>query len=367
MMIQLVDLDKQYATIKNEILAKIEEVIASKAFIQGKYASEFGAVFASMHDCAYGIGCSNGTSAISLALEAAGIGDGDEVITTTHTFIATAEAICHVGATPVFVDIDPTTYTIDVTKLSACITGKTRAIVPVHLYGHPADMDGIMSMALKYDLKVIEDCAQAHCATLNGRSVGSFGDAGTFSFYPGKNLGAYGDAGAIVTNSAEMTEKTRLLLDHGRDIKYLHKIVGYNQRMDGLQAGILLVKLKYLKEWTRKRQEHAACYTDLLKGTAHLTLPTVRPNASHVYHLYVIQCNNRDKVMEHLKNKGIAASIHYPVPLHLQPAFQYLGHRKGDFPVTEHAAERVLSLPMYPELSQEEIRFICSEIKAVAR
>ena len=366
-MIPLVDLDKQYASIKSEISAKIEEVIASKAFIQGKYAGEFGDRFAAMHDCPFGIGCSNGTAAIALALEALGVGRGDEVITTTHTFIATAEAICHVGATPVFVDIDPVTYTIDATKIAERITARTKAIIPVHLYGHPADMDRIMKLARERNLKVIEDCAQAHCATLNGRPVGSFGDAGTFSFYPGKNLGAYGDAGAIVTKASETAERVRLLLDHGRDKKYVHKIVGYNQRMDGLQAGILLVKLQYLREWTRKRQEHAALYSASLKDCADIVLPSALHSVSHVYHLYVIQCGNRDQAIEHLKAKGIAASIHYPVPLHLQPAFGYLGYRKGDFPVTERIAERILSLPMYPELLPEEIRYICSEIKAVAR
>lgn len=362
-MIQLVDLDKQFASIKNEIMAKIEEVLVSKSFVQGKYATEFGAQFASVLGCQFGIGCSNGTSAISLALEAAGVKDGDEVITTTHTFIATAEAICHVGAKPVFVDIDPETYTIDVSKIAARITNRTRAIIPVHLYGHPADMDGVMAIAKKHGIKVIEDCAQAHLAMLNDCFVGSFGDAGTFSFYPGKNLGAYGDAGAIVTNSQDMATQTRLLLDHGRDTKYYHKIVGYNQRMDGLQAGILLVKLKHLKQWTASRQAHAARYDALLKDIPKIKLPNAKPNASHVYHLYVIQIDNRDKVMEHLKQSGIAASIHYPVPLHLQPAFGYLGYKIGDFPVAEEIAGRILSLPMYPELTDEDIQFICGEVK----
>lgn len=359
-MIPLVDLEAQYQQIKEEIDEAIRDVVCSRAFIQGRYVSAFETEFARLLHCNHAVGCSNGTSALFLALLAAGIKAGDEVITTPATFIATAEAICHVGAVPVFVDIDPRTYTIDPSLIESRITSRTRAILPVHLYGNPADMDSIMALARAHDLKVIEDCAQAHLATYNSKTVGTFGDAGAFSFYPGKNLGAYGDAGAAITNDPECAKTMRLLADHGRDSKYIHTIIGYNQRMDGLQGGILLVKLKYLQRWTEQRRSNAQRYSSLLHDVEELQLPFSSEFASHVYHLYVVQVPNRDSVLPYLQENGVAASIHYPVPLHLQPALKYLGHREGDFPVAEHAAKHIVSLPMYPELTPEQIEHICS-------
>lgn len=362
-MIPLVDLEAQYRLIKTEISAVIEEVLSSKAFIQGKYAAVFEKEFAPLQDCAQAIGCSNGTSAIFLALKALGVGEGDEVITTPNTFFATAEAICHVGAVPVFVDIDPDCYTIDPSLIEAKITPRTKALIPVHIHGNPCRMDLVMEIAARHGLKVVEDCAQAHLATFAGKAVGSFGDAGTFSFYPGKNLGAYGDAGAVTTNDAELAELIRLLVDHGRDSKYTHKIVGYNHRMDGLQAAILSVKLRYLRQWTAARRKNAELYRSLLQDVDGVKLPASHPLASHVFHLFVVQVPDRDGVLAYLNRHGVAAGIHYPVPLHLQPALGYLGYRQGDFPVAEHAAGHMLSLPMYPELSAEQIKTIASLLK----
>lgn len=367
-MIPLVDLEAQYRQIKEDIDAVIGDVVHSRAFIQGKYVTAFEADFARLQQCDHVIGCSNGTSALFLALMAAGIKAGDEVITTPATFIATAEAICHVGAVPVFVDIDPDTYTINPSLIESRITPKTRAILPVHLYGNPADMDSIMALARDHDLRVIEDCAQAHLATYNSRPVGTFGDAGAFSFYPGKNLGAFGDAGAVITGDPEHAKMIRLLADHGRDSKYIHSIIGYNLRMDGLQGAILLVKLKYLQRWTEQRRSNAHLYSSLLHDIEELQLPISRDGSGHVYHLYVVQVPNRDKVLSHLQENGVAASIHYPVPLHLQPALKYLGHREGDFPVAEHAARHIVSLPMYPELTSEQIEHVCSVLtKAIKK
>ncbi len=365
-MIPLVDLKAQYRTIKGEILGKIEEVIESSAFIQGEYVSEFESKFSKMFHSRFCMGCSNGTAAIFLALAALGIKEGDEVITVSFTFIGTAEGICHTGAKPVFVDIDPDTYNIDASKIEAAVNEKTRAIIPVHLYGNPADMNAILKIAEKYHLKVVEDCAQAHLAKFKGKIAGTFGDIGTFSFFPGKNLGAYGDAGALITDSKELEERIRKLLDHGRSRKYYHEMVGYNHRLDGLQAAVLSVKMNHIEEWTKKRRENARIYTELLSKNKSIILPKTQQNGEHVYHLYVIRVNNRDEALEYLKSKGIAASIHYPVPLHLQPAFKYLGYEKGDFPVSESVSEKILSLPMYPELTGEQIEFICSEVnKAV--
>jgi len=366
-MIPLVDLEAQYQQIKEEIDEAIRDVVCSRAFVQGRYVAAFEAEFARLLHCDYVVGCSNGTSALFLALLAAGIKAGDEVITTPATFIATVEAICHVGAVPVFVDIDPDTYNIDPFLIESKITSKTRAILPVHLYGNPADMDSIMALARAHDLRVIEDCAQAHLATYNTRPVGTFGDAGAFSFYPGKNLGAYGDAGAVVTGDIERAKVMRLLADHGRDSKYIHSIIGYNHRMDGLQGGILLVKMKHLQRWTEQRRSNAQRYSSLLHDVEGLQLPFSRECSEHVYHLYVVQVPKRDTVLSYLQENGVSASIHYPIPLHLQPALKYLGYREGDFPVAEHAAKHILSLPMYPELTAEQIERICSLLVAAVK
>ncbi len=364
--IPLVNLSSQYAKIKDELLAKIQQVIESRQFIQGPFATEFENAFLKSHQAPYGIPCSNGTAAISLVLEALGIGRGHEVITTTNTFIATVEAICHVGAKPVLVDIDPDTYCMDPHAIEAAITNKTKAIIPVHIYGNPCEMDTIMTMAKKHNLAVIEDSAQAHLAMYKGQYVGTFGEGATFSFYPGKNLGAFGDAGFIFTKSEGTLKHIRRLIDHGRVDKYFHDIIGYNHRMDGIQAAILSVKLQYLEEWTETRIQNARTYDSLLEDTGVKTLK-VQKESKAVYHLYPVQVSNRDEVASRLKERGIATGIHYPVPLHLQPALKELGYKKGQFPAAENLASRILSLPMCGELQLSQIEFICREFKSLAR
>jgi dTDP-4-amino-4,6-dideoxygalactose transaminase len=312
------------------------------------------------------VGCSNGTAAIALALEALGIGEGDEVITVAHTFIATAEAICEVGARPVFVDIRPDTYLLDPAQLEAAITPRTRAIVPVHLYGHCCDMSPIMEVARLHGLKVVEDCAQAHLATYGGRPVGSFGDAGTFSFYPGKNLGALGDAGCIVTSDADLALRLRKMRDHGRLSKYEHDIVGYNERMDGIQAAVLMVKLDHLTEWTEARRHSAQRYRERLTSLGLKTItPTVQ--AQPVWHLFVTEVEHRDEVVDRLQSAGIGTGVHYPLPLHLQPALEKFGYRKGAFPHTEAASERVLSLPICAEITDAQVDAVCLELGKAVR
>lgn len=365
--IPLVDLNAQYLSIRKEILEKIEEVLDSKAFIQGKYVKEFEQVYSELHENRFSVGCSNGTSAIALALWAVGVGSGDEVITVPNTFVATAEAINHVGAKPVFVDIDSETYSLDVSKLEAAITSKTKAILPVHLYGNPVDLDPLIKIAKEHNLFVIEDAAQAHFAIYKNKTVGCFGDLATFSFYPGKNLGAYGDAGLVLCKSKEQEKRIRYLVDHGRiDSKYEHAVVGHNFRLDGIQAAVLTVKLKHIAEWTRRRRINASIYDHLF---SRLGIKFVKPTVeSHpAYHLYVIEVSNRDETLAFLKRKGIAAGIHYPIPVHLQPAFSYLGYHKGSFPIAERTAGRILSLPIFPELSEENIRFIVEQVQSVAK
>jgi dTDP-4-amino-4,6-dideoxygalactose transaminase len=364
--IPLVDLAAQYRRLKPELLAKIEEVLESRSYIQGEYVAEFENKFTAMHGASFGSGCSNGTSAIYLALAALGVGPGDEVITVPHTFIATVEGICQVGAKPVFVDIVRETFCMDPARLEAAITPRTRAILPVHIYGNVCDMDAIMEIARRRGIAVVEDCAQAHLASYRGRHVGTFGAAATFSFYPGKNLGAYGDAGFVFTSTQHQEMVVRKLLDHGRLSKYEHDMVGSNYRMDGIQAGVLLVKLKYLEEWTRIRRDNAMLYDSLLKA-AGFGVMQATPGAEPAYHLYVVQVDNRREVMDYLKAKGITTSIHYPLPLHLQPALAELGGARGDFPVAEAVAERIVSLPMCADLSRDKVEFIASEFIKVAR
>lgn len=365
-MIPLVDLNAQYEQLKPAMLAKIEEVLESRAFIQGMYVSEFETQFAKMHGAAFGSGCDNGTAALFLALAAAGVKPGDEVITTTHTFFATAEAIVHAGAKPVLVDILPDTYCMDPKAVEAAITPKTRAIVPVHIYGTPVDMAPLQALAAKHKLLLVEDAAQAHLATYKGKKVGTLGDTASFSFFPGKNLGAYGDAGAVFTSTAEQDHVVRQLLDHGRRSKYVHEVIGYNLRMDGLQAAILSVKLAHLEKWTELRREHARTYRKCLDGSG-LTVMAETKGGEGVYHLFVVEVANRVEVMDFLRNRGVTTSIHYPVPLHLQPALAHLGHKRGDFPHAERAAERIVSLPIYAELRSEQIEFIVSELKRIAK
>jgi dTDP-4-amino-4,6-dideoxygalactose transaminase len=363
-MIPLVDLKVQYDSIKDEIDEAIQNVLNITSFIMGEELKRFEEEFALFCNTKYAIGVANGSDALILALRACGISKGDEIITVPHSFIATTEAITHVGGKIIFVDINPKTYTIDVSKIEEKISNKTRAIIPVHLYGQPADMDPIIELAKKYNLKVIEDAAQAHGAEYKEKKVGSIGDAGCFSFYPGKNLGAYGDAGMVVTNNEGIAEKIKLLRNHGRITKkYEHEIEGYSSRLDNLQAAILRVKLRHLNNWNEIRRKNAKKYNELLNDIDGIFTPYEADYAKHVYHLYVIRTENRDKLREELRSKDIATGIHYPIPLHLQPAYRYLGFKYGDFPITEKASQEILSLPMFAELTDEQIEEIVELIK----
>ncbi|HEY1403922.1 MAG TPA: DegT/DnrJ/EryC1/StrS family aminotransferase, partial [Pyrinomonadaceae bacterium] len=303
---------------------------------------------------------------------ACGVGAGDEVMVPANTFFATAEAVSTAGATPVFIDADPVSYTIDVNRIEAAITKRTRAIIPVHLYGQAADLDPIFEIAARHNLSVIEDAAQAHGSLYKGRRVGALGRANCFSFYPGKNLGAYGEGGAVVTDDAEVARRVRLLRDHGSEQKYRHDIVGYNFRLEGIQGAVLNVKLKYLDGWNELRRAHAARYRELLSAVSGddrggaLTLPRELPYARHIYHLYVVQTEARDRLQRHLSASGVQTGIHYPVPVHLQPAYASHGHRAGDFPEAERQATRVLSLPMFPELTPEQIERVAEAVRSFA-
>lgn len=363
--VPLVDLTAQYESIRPEIDAAIQSVIARTAFIMGPDVREFEKRFAEYCTSAYAVGVASGTAALELTLRACNIGAGDEVITSAHTFIATAEAISAVGARPVFVEIDPRTYNIDPDAVAAAITPATRAIIPVHIYGQPADMDRIMAIAERHNLAVIEDAAQAHGAIWNGKRVGAIGHAACFSFYPGKNLGAYGDAGAVTTNDVRIAELVSLLRNHGRHSKYLHDIKGYGERIDTLQAAILLAKLRHLAKWTAHRQRIAARYDELLADLdGEIVLPYVHPAAEAVWHLYVIRTPRRDALLEHLNRSGVGAGIHYPTPLHLQPAYADLGYVRGDLPVTEAVADTCLSLPIFPEMTDAQQEYVVATIRS---
>lgn len=360
-MIQLVDLKAQYDTIQNEITEAIQSVIDSSAFVGGNVVREFEKEFAAYCDVKACVGVGNGTDAIYLTLRAMGIGPGDEVITVAHTFIATSEAISMTGAHPVFVDIKEDTMLMDPSLIEKAITPRTKAIVAVHLYGQPCDMDAIMQIAERHGLKVIEDAAQAHGARWRGRRVGSIGDAACFSFYPGKNLGAFGDAGAVVSNDVELMDKVRMVANHGRLEKYTHKMEGVNSRLDGLQAAILRVKLRHLDNWNESRRRHADFYFEALTG-GDLQMPVVHEHAEPVWHLFVVRVSDRAGLQAALKQEGIATGVHYPVPLHRQPAYEDLGVPRESLPVTELVAGRVVSLPMYPELTPAQMETIVNAI-----
>lgn len=355
MQIPLVDLRTQYQMIKQEIIAAFEDVLEDMHLFLGPQAQKFEHEFATYCGCRYGIGLSSGTDALTLALRACDIGPGDEVITVANTFIATIEAIALVGATPVFVDIDPNTYTMDCKQLDSVLTSHTRAILPVHLYGHPADMQPIQDFARAHSLRVIEDASQAHGATYQGQRVGSLGNIGCFSLYYSKNLGAYGEAGICVSNDSDLAEKIRLLRDHGSRIRYQHEVLGVNARLDELQAAVLRVKLRYLEQWNAARQAHAQTYTKQLQDAVE-TVPLVEPWATHVYYVYVVQVRDRAHFRKMLEQEGIATGVHYPIPVHMQPACVGYGYKHGMLPVTEAVAERIVSLPMYPELTAEQIQ-----------
>ena len=362
--IPLVDLKAQFAPLREEMLQAIAGVLDGMHLFLGPQLDAFEREFASYCGCAHAIGISNGTDAIELALRALGVGSGDEVITQPNSFIATAEAISAVGATSVFVDVDPETATLDPNLLEAAITPRTKAVIPVHLYGRPADMDAILAIARPRGIWVIEDACQAHGAQIGSRRAGSIGDLACFSFYYSKNLGAYGEAGAVTTNDAALGERVRLFRDHGSRVRYHHEVVGRNARMDEIQAAILRIKLRHLDEWNKARRAHAARMSAALTGTS-LALPHGdQPDTRQVFHLYVVQHPRRDDLQAFLAERGIGTGIHYPIPIHLQEAYASLGHTPGDFPVTEQKAAESLSLPMYAELTSDQIAYIADAVRA---
>ena len=348
--------------IKPEINAAISAVIDETAFIRGKYVQNFESEYAKKYGVKHCIGVANGTDAIFITLKMLGIGKGDEVITTAGSWISTSETISQAGAKPVFVDIERDYYTIDPAKIEEKITPHTKAIIPVHIYGQPANMAAIKKICDAHDLSLVEDCAQAHFAESGGKKVGTFGDAGTFSFYPGKNLGAYGDAGAIITDDDALAEKIRRFANHGSLKKHDHEFEGINSRLDGIQAAVLSVKLKYIDEWNRRRYENAILYSKLLDTTEGISTPKIREGGSHIFHLYVIRLHGRDQLAARLRERGIETGIHYPVALPFLPAYQYLGHKKQEFPVAAEYQDTILSLPMYPELTDAMIDSVAGEI-----
>lgn len=365
-MIPLVDLKAQYHAIKPEIDAAIATIIENTRFIGGQELTEFEKAFAEYQGTEYAIGCASGTGGIFLVLRALGLQPGDEIITTPHTFIATVEPLEEIGIVPVFVDIDPQTYNIDVDQIEAAITPRTKAIMPVHLYGQLAEMDRIMAIAKKHNLLVIEDAAQAHGATYKGKKAGQWGDAAIFSFYPGKNLGAYGDGGAVCTNRQDIAERVAKLRNHGRTKKYEHDVIGYGERLDTLQAAILGVKLRYLEQWNVLRRQHASTYTAQLAALQGLTTPAELPESEPVYHIYCVRVTgDRDALMTALKAQGIGVGVHYPIPLHLQPALAHREYAQGDFPHTEAAANTIISLPIYPELTAKQIEAVINAFTQV--
>ena len=363
-MIPVVDLQAQYRSIKTEIDEAVLRVLDSSQFVLGEEVAAFEHEFARFCNTSDAVAVNSGTSALHLALLAAGIGPGDEVITVPFTFIATIAAIQYTGARPVLVDIDPRTYTIDPALIARAITPRAKAIVPVHLYGQPADMDPILELARARGLQVIEDAAQAHGAEYKGRRCGSLGDLAGFSFYPGKNLGAYGEGGAVVTSNPEYAHRIRVLRDWGQERRHEHTLKGFNYRMDGIQGAILRVKLRRLEDWTEARRHHAVEYGRRFSG-GELITPYVRADSRHVYHVYAVRARRRDACREHLRTNGIQTGVHYPIPVHLQPAYGDLGHRRGDFPVAEAVAADVLSLPMFPELREQQIAAVAEALAAV--
>jgi dTDP-4-amino-4,6-dideoxygalactose transaminase len=364
MKIPFVDLQTQYRSIADEIHAAIEPVMANTRFILGEEVRLFEQEFAAFCGARHCVGVASGTDALHLALRALDIGPGDEVITQTNSYIATALAISYAGATPVFVDCDAGTYQMDVERAETAITPRTKAILPVHLYGQPADMDAVMAIAKRHGLRVIEDACQAHGATYRGRPVGTFGDAAAFSFYPGKNLGAYGDGGAITTNDPVLDTRLRAYRDYGQTTKYHHDFRGFNSRLDTLQAAVLRVKLKRLAGWNQSRQRAAATYAKALAPLG-VQPPRQVSHGTHIWHLYVVEVANRAAVQKRLGDAGVSTGIHYPVPIHLQKAYADLGGKRGAFPVAEAAADRILSLPMFPELTDEQVACVASELRKV--
>ncbi len=368
MQVPFLDLKSQYKSIKSEIDPAIQNILDNTAFILGKAVSDFEVEFAKEHQVKNCVGVSSGTDGNHLALWALGIKPGDEIIIPANTFIATAWGATLCGAKPVFVDCEPDSYNIDPNKVESAISVKTKAIIAVHLYGQPADLDPLREIANKHKIYLVEDCAQSHFAEYKGKRVGGLSDTASFSFYPGKNLGAYGEGGAVTTQSDDIARKVKMLRDHGAVQKYNHEILGHNYRMEGIQGAVLGVKLKHLNAWTNGRRRVAAMYGELLKNLNTINLPKEMSYAKHVYHLFVIQVNEggskrRDELVKYLNNIGVSTGLHYPIPLHLQPCFHDLGYKKGQFPETEKLAENGLSLPMYPELNDEQIAYVCDSVK----
>jgi dTDP-4-amino-4,6-dideoxygalactose transaminase len=364
MHVPMLDLSEQYIKIKEEVLTKLDEVMTSTRFILGDNVKKLEADVAEYSEVPYGIGVANGSDALHISLQACGVQTGDEVITTPFTFFATAGAVARAGATPVFVDIDPITFNIDPTKIEAAITENTKAIIPVHLYGQTADMDPIIEIAKKHHLYIVEDAAQAIGATYKGKKSGSLGDTCCFSFFPTKNLGAYGDAGMVVTNNEELADKMKVIRVHGSKPKYYHHVLGYNSRLDEMQAAILNVKFSYLDSWVDNRRKNAQMYTELLNKELGETVvtPVELEDRFHVFHQYTIRVPERDKLQAFLKEQGIETMVYYPLPLHVQPVFKDLGYKEGDFPEAEKAAKEAISLPMFPELKKEQIEYVVKNI-----
>lgn len=363
--VPFVDLKTQYLSIKEEIWRELDEVLENTSYICGKKVKKFEEEFARLHDVRYCVALSSGTDALHTALQAIGLKPGDEVIVPVNTFIATSEVISLCYAKPVFIDHNEKTYNIDISKIEDKITDRTKAIIPVHLYGQPSELDKIIGIAKRYNLYVIEDCSQAHLSTFKNKKVGGWGNIGTFSFYPGKNLGAYGEAGAVVTNDEEFYNKMLRFRQHGSTEKYVHESEGHNYRMEEIQAGVLNVKLKYINEWTESRRRIASIYNRELSSIDHKELvPPYCPDyIKHVYHLYVIRINERNRFSKYLSDNGIQTALHYPVPLHLQKAYSYLNKKAGDYETAEKCCNQILSLPMYPEMSEDQIDHVCRTIK----
>lgn len=362
MKINLLDLQAQYKTIKEDVNKAIQQVLDSSVYIMGPNVKQLEKDIADFTGVNHGIGVGNGTDALLLALEAIGVKAGDEVITTPFTFFASAETTSVLGATPVFADILPDTLCINPDEIEKCITEKTKAIIPVHIFGQMCDMDKIMAIAKKHNLYVIEDCAQAIGAEYKGKRAGSIGHIGTYSFFPTKNLGGYGDGGMVVTNNDELAEKIRLLRAHGSKVKYTYIAIGHNSRLDEIQAAILNVKFKYIKQWNNERNRKAKIYNELLKGTELIT-PTELHENKHIYHMYVVQSYKRDEIIDFLKENGVSTGVYYPSPVHLQQVYKFLGYKEGDLPVAEDACKKTFALPLYPEIELDKQEYVVEKIK----
>ena len=365
MKVPFFDLKEQTRRLKPDFMHAVEAVLEQTAFAGGPFVREFEQAFAAYCGAEHAVGVGNGTDALWLALLGLGIGPGDEVITAANTFVATVEAIHFAGAKPVLIDIEEESYNMDPAQLEEAITPRTRAILPVHLYGQMANLAPILQIAADHKVPVVEDASQAHGAADGEHRAGCAGVAGCFSFYPGKNLGACGEAGAVICHDPELAERMRMFREHGQKAKYHHEIVGWNARMDGIQAALLSVKLRHIEAWTQRRREIATLYRSLLADLEGVLLPGERVGAQHVYHLYVIQTVERDRFREELEAHGVGTGIHYPIPIHQLPAFQYLGYAEGSFPVTERVCSRIVSLPMFPELSDDDVAYVCDQARAV--